>query len=164
MKTDHKLLTALMLSTALTLGACNKKDKDASGGHDVASVAELSSKSVDAKSIEKLLEVKKRKVADSDAETALGKMGLMTQDGGLSWAAKEGGNGIYTYKDVSITSDDGETVTIGQLKLTGVHMAGDDPTFDRMDAQNLAVADDEGGVTINSLSLARPSPKIAAGL
>ena len=164
MKMDQKLLSALMLSTALTLGACNKKDKDASGAHEIASVAELSGKSVDAKAIAKLLEVDKRKVSEADAEAALGKMGLWEPDSGISWGNKEGGNGIYTYKDVSITSDDGETVTIGQLKLTGVHMEGDDPTFDRMDAQNLAVADEDGGVTIDNLSLARPSPKIGSGI
>ncbi len=162
--TNNKLLPALMVSTALILGACSKKDKGASAGDAIGEVGDLSVKSIDGRAIEKLLDVDKRKVSSADAQTALKKMGLMDESSGLSWAEKSGDNGNYSYKDVKVTAKDGETINIGSLKLTGVHMQDDLATFDRMDATGLVVEGDDSTARIARISMARPSPKLGNGI
>ncbi len=161
---DKKLLPALLVSTALILGACSKKDDGASAGDAIGKVADFAVKSVDDRALEELLDVDKRKVSSADAQEALKKLGLMDKSSGLSWAEKSGDNGNYSYKDVKVASKDGETINIGTLKLTGVHMQDDLATFDRMDASNLSIEGDDGRAEVARISIARPSPKLGNGI
>ena len=164
MKNHKTLLPALMLSTALVMGACGNKDKGVEGAEKVADVVDFSVKSVDNRAIEKLLDVKSRKVSDSEAEKALAKMGLMNESGDLTWANKSGDNGSYSYKDVRVNTEDGETITIGKLDLSGVHMVDDRATFDRMDARDVTIDGSDGDASIDRLSLSRPHPKLGSGI
>ncbi len=164
MKNHKTLLAALMLSTALVMGGCGKKDKGSTGANSGAAVADYAVKSVDNRAIEKLLDVEKRRVSSGDAEKALSKMGLLKESGDLNWASKSGDNGSYSYQDVSVKTEDGETVKIGTLNLTGVHTVDDRATFDRMDAENIVIDGSDAQATIDRLSLSRPHPKLGSGI
>ena len=164
MKNHKTLLSALLLSTALVIGGCGNKDKGADGSDKVAEVVDYAVKSVDNKTLEKMLDVKSRKVQSAEAEDALSKMGLLEPSGSLNWASKSGDNGSYSYKDVSVKSEDGETISIGTLDLTGVHMVDGDATFDRLDAKGVVIDGDDGDAKIERLSLARPNPKLGNGI
>ncbi len=161
---NQKFISALMLSSALVMGACSAKDKGADAVKSAAEVAKVSVDSVDAKALEPLLKVAPRKVADVEAEKALGLMGLDATNKKITWSDKDGKTGSYTYKDVAVAGDNGESVKIAKLTLNGVHMAEDNPSFDRLDAEDISIDGDDGLLTIENVSLARPSPKLGQGV
>lgn len=147
------------------MGACSDKNKGA--GEEILSpeIVQLNINRADSGAMEKLLTVSTRNVAPAEANLALAKLGLDSPDNGaFSWDNKSGKAGNYTYNNLSGTGKDGERIKIKTLELTGVHMVDDNPNFDRIDIQEMNVTDEDGVVTIDRLSLARPSPKLGASI
>lgn len=165
MSKTRLLISGAILPLVLIMGACNKKDKGDAVEFPSPEVAQLSVSSVDSRAIEKLLKVDDRKVSNAEADKALAQMGLDSSgDGALSWDKKSGKAGNYTYNNLSGTGKNGKAFQVKKLELTGVHMVGDEPNFDRIDFQGLDVTDDDGTVIIDRLSLSRPSPKLGASI
>ena len=157
--------TALILCFPLVMGACSPKDKGASAQKS-APAAALSLKGPPDKVFARHFDVPKRKVSDSEAKEALGELKLLEKSGtDLSWAKSSGKNGNYVYKSLTTKSDEGE-LTIDRAELFGVHMEGDVASFDRADFSGIKIYDekDEVTITIDSLSVARPTPDMAKAI
>ena len=152
-------VSALALSSLLVFGGCGKKDKgDAAGLPELGS---LSVKGADAGVIEKMLEVEDRKVADAEAEQALKGLGL-DEGGSISWDSKKGKAGDYQYTNLSFKSDEDKDVVVSDLRLDGVHMDADEPSFDRMTLSGVKISDEDSSGTIDRLILSDPNPAMAA--
>ena len=146
------------------LGACKSKDKGETAKSEVqVSSKSITTKSLSAKSFEDVLEVGSRKVSKADSKQALSDMGL-GKASDIKWAAKSEKNGRHIYNSVSLEGDDGETINIETLTVTGPHMVDGDPSFDRLDIEGLSVTGDDATAKIARLSMAHPSPKIGAGI
>ncbi len=150
-------VSALALSSVLVLGACGKKDKG--DGVNMPEIGSLSVKTADAGVIENLLKVSDRKVGDAEAEQALKGLGF---EDDVSWASKKGKAGDYHYKNLSFKSDDDKDVVIADVKLDGVHMEGDEATFDKMTLTGVKLSDDDVSGSIDRLILSQPHPAMAA--
>ena len=93
-------------------------------------------------------------------------MGLLNPSKeGLNWAAKDGAAGNYSYNNLTAQSDDG-LITISSAKLFGAHMDGDIGTFDRADFEGVKIhnEDEDVTMTVDALSVARPSPAMAKSI
>lgn len=161
-------LLALILSTSLTMGACNNKDKA-----ETPKISEkpteitkaLSTKKLSAKSFEPYLKVDKRDVSEVDSRKALARMGLWNANKSpFAWESKSDKGGKHIYKNLSATGDDGEDIQIDSLEITGAHMVGSEPSFDRMDMYGLSVTSEDGTAKVARLSMARPSPKFGSAI
>ena len=150
-------VSALALSSVLVFGACGKKDKG--DGVSLPEIGSLSVKSADAGTIENLLKVSDRKVGDAEAEQALKGLGF---EDDVSWASKKGKAGDYHYTDLTFKNDDDKDVAIADVKLDGVHMQGDEPTFDKMTLSGVTLSDDDTKGSIDRLILSQPHPALAA--
>ncbi len=146
------------LSSLMLLGACGSKD--AAENVNLPSTMKMSATPTSGKIMRKMLEVEDRKVSEAEAEQALKGLGL--SDDSANWASKKGKAGDYQYKNLSFKTDKNKTVQVANLKLDGVHMDGEQPTFDRMSLSNVKIADDKTNGTIDSLVLSRPEPEMAA--
>lgn len=92
-------------------------------------------------------------------------MGFEAKDSGaLQWTDATEKNGTATYSDLTVNGKDGKTINIGTLTLTGVHMAGEDPSFDRIDMFDVTIDEDDSTGSIGRLSLSNPAPKLAASI
>lgn len=152
----------LILSTALTVGACKGKDKTLVG--ESAPAKALKTADVSSSDLNSLFDVDSRKVSNADAEKALGVLGLTESNSkGLSWDKRDGDKGNYTYKNLTISDDDG-SATIEDVELFGVRMEGEAATFDKMVAKGLVAKGEDGTVRIESMAVARPSPAFAAAI
>ena len=111
-------------------------------------------------------DVPERSVSESEAEQALAALGLLNpSDDALNWAAKSGAEGNYTYNNLTVDSDEGD-ITISSAKLFGAHMDGEVATFDRADFEGIKIynEDEDVTVTVEALSVARPSPAMAKSI
>lgn len=152
----------LILSTALTVGACKGKDKTVVG--ESAPVKALKTSDVSFSEINSLFDVDSRKVSNADAEKALAMLGLSdSNQKGLSWDKRSGEKGNYTFTNLTLQDDEGKAI-IEEVKLSGVHMDGEFATFDKMVAQGLEAEGSDGTVRVESLAVARPSPAFAAAI
>ena len=147
--------SALALSTLIAFGACKKKE-------DVGNVADVKVEAADASIIKKLLEVDDRTVSDAEAQSALEAMGLT--ESSANWDSVEGSGGDYHYKGLSFTSDDGASVTIKDVKFDGVHMEGEDPSFDRISISGVDINDEDATVSLGGLTISRPHPEVAGAI
>ena len=156
---------ALILSTSLTLGACSPKDKGKSATKSAA--AEMLGLTAPGDAVfARHFNVPERSVSESEAEQALAALGLLNPSKeGLNWAAKDGAAGNYSYNNLTAQSDDG-LITISSAKLFGAHMDGEIGTFDRADFEGVKIhnEDEDVTVTVDALSVARPSPAMAKSL
>ena len=78
-------------------------------------------------------------------------------------ADRDGSAGNYTYKNVTITGDDGENVTLDMLELKGAHMDGELAAFDAISFGGLSAKndDDNADVKIAKIELIKPTPALA---
>lgn len=165
MSTSRLLLTSMLVSSTLIMGACGNKDKGATDKIAASTASMISGDKVDAKAFEKLLKVESRKTSEAEAKMALEKMGFdASNDGMMTWTESSGSEGSYTYSNLSATGDDGEDIKIAELSFTGVHMAGDNPTFDRVDMEGINVVDGDNTASVANLSISNPSPKVGAAI
>ena len=156
------LMAALFLSSALVIGGCSSKDEGPSAAQSSPAKA-LGLTSPSEKAFEKYFIIPDRKVSEDEAKRALDLLNLgEAPDGGLSWDKTSGANGNYSYSGLTI-NDDTSSLNIKSANLIGVHMAGDEASFDRADFSGITMLDtkDKSTVTLDSLSVARPSPAMA---
>ncbi len=152
--------TAIAVSS-LVMGGCNAKDKGEDAQISVAA-APLGLKAKDEKDFQRYFDVKPRKTDEAQAQKALESLSL-AKKGEMSWASKSGENGNYAYKDLGAKTENG-TLMIGKAQLFGVHMEGDEASFDRADFQGIKIESEEAVVDIASVSIANPSPKMAQAI
>lgn len=156
---------AVILSSTLVMGACSNKDKGPSAENSAPAKA-LGLKAPSDKVFAKHFDVPSRKVTESEAKQALGELNLLDKSGeALSWAESSGKNGNYIYTDLSAKDDDGQ-LTIAKAELVGVHMDGETATFDRADFSGIKIYDEKDDVTVtmDTLSVARPTPDMAKAI
>jgi len=137
------------IAATLILGGCGDKNKTKASKAGVA--------------IEK---IEARKVSDAEGMQALAAFSLAKPGAGtLQWDNRDGSGGNYTFTDVTI-SDDDNTTTIGQIKVWGAHMAGEQASFDKMEFREFTARDGEDNtdVKIATITLVKPSPALAGGL
>lgn len=103
--------------------------------------------------IDNVLKAPKRKVSDAQAETVLKSMGIWEQSDWLTWDARSGDQGNYSFKNVVIKSGEGEDITAGKLELSGLHMVGDVPVADVLTFTDLKMTDDEFAMTVDSFAV-----------
>lgn len=150
-----------LASTALVLGACSPKDKGESAQIS-AEAPPLGLSSPDEKVFAPYFDVAERDVSETDANEALKALNLDTQ-GTMSWESRKGVNGNYVYKDLASKTDEGSLV-IGTAEFFGVHMVGDDASFDRANFKNMTLKGEDVNLDIGAMSVARPSPKMAQAM
>jgi|GEM_PF-1200513 len=148
-------------STSLVLGACSPKDKGGSAQIS-AEAAPLGLSAPDEKVFAQYFDVSERDVAEAEANQALKALNLETK-GVMSWESRQGQNGNYVYKNVTSETDDGE-LSIGTTELFGVHMEGDEASFDRANFKDINIQGDGVNLDIGAMSVARPSPKMAQAI
>jgi len=154
--------TAVILCVPLVMGACSPKDKGPSAEKSAPAQA-LSLKGPSDKVFARHFDVPKRKTSESEAKQALGELKLLKKSGkALNWDDSSGKNGNYVYKNLSTENKDG-LLTIKRAELFGVHMEDDVATFDRADFSGIRIYDEQDDVTVtmDSLSVARPTPDMA---
>lgn len=162
---NRALIPSVILTATLVAGGCNNKSKSQTQDMIAPAVQTLKGQSASHKDFDKLLSVKRRKVKPADANIALSKMGLdETGDGPFKWADKTSKDGNFTYSNLTTTGKDGENIKIDQLKLTGAHMKGNNPSFDRIDIDGLHVIDKDADITFAHVSMARPTPALGASI
>ena len=150
MRTTSLNLSALalttMLSGSLILGACGDKNKTKSGSTSV-----------------KMQKVETRKVSEADATKALTAMNLQNSGSGVfAWADRDGAAGTYTYKNLTITGDDGKTTSADSLELMGVRMEGDLVAFDKIALNGFSGKGDDGEViAFKGIELIKPTPALS---
>lgn len=165
MKHTHTISTialAVALSFSLTLGGCDKKDdKGTNASHKTSS-------KIVAKTAGKIVQVKKRKVSDAQAQQALTALSLNESGSGiLEWGTRSGREGNYTYNDVKITADADNIITVSSMELMGAHMEGEEPSFDKVILNGFQAKEDGGdnvNVDIKKLSLSEPSPALSGAI
>jgi len=130
---------ALCLSTALVMGGCSSKDEGPSA-------------------------------TKSSPANPLGLKGALLSLGesstsGLSWDKMSGSDGNYSYSGL-VVKDGSNSLNIKSANLIGVHMDGETASFDRADFSGITVLDTEENVTVtmDSFSVARPSPAMARSI
>ena len=141
------LAFASVMTGSLLLGGCGNKNK--------------------APGAAKLEKVQKRTVSEAEASKALKAMALDSSGAGaLSWAARDGKAGNYTFHDVTLKNDKEGDAKIGALELLGVHMQDDQPVFDKIAFKDVTIKDIEDGkptdVTFGHISIVKPSPALSA--
>ena len=159
------ITAALFLSTALVLGGCSSKDEGPSAAKSSSSKA-LGLSGPSEKAFAKHFAVPNRKVSDAEAQQALALLKLGKPSGeGLSWDETSGADGNYSYSGLTI-KDESSSLNIKSANLIGVHMVGDEASFDRADFSGITMIDteDNGTVTFESVSIARPSPAMARSI
>lgn len=157
-----RFTAALLLTSALVMGGCSPKDEGPSA--DVSAPAKaLGLTGPSDKAFAKHFAVPKRAISDDEAQKALALLNMDAPSGdALSWDEMSGAAGNYSYKGLSTKTDEG-LLTIDKVNLIGVHMAGGEASFDRADFSGLSLYDQEDDVTVtvDTLSLARPTPAMA---
>lgn len=159
------LTAAFFLSTALVIGGCSSKDEGASAAKSSASKA-LGLSGPSEKAFAKHFAVPNRKVSDAEAQQALEILKLgKSSDAGLSWDETSGADGNYSYSGLTI-KDENSSLNIKSANLIGVHMVGDEASFDRADFSGITMinTEDNATVTLESVSIARPSPAMARSI
>ncbi|WP_409433171.1 hypothetical protein ACJ3XI_01355 [Litorimonas sp. RW-G-Af-16] len=155
--------SVIALSAALMMGACGPKDK-AGSPQISAEAAPLGLKAASDKDFARHFAVPERTTSEADANKALALLG-MAESGAtdLTWAAREGSNGNYTFTNLSSNTDDG-VVMIETAVLTGVHMEGDAANFDRADFTGVSMTGDDLTVKVKNMTVARPTPDTAKAI
>lgn len=143
-----KIVLATVLSTSLLVGGCKNKNAD-----------------TPKKAASEIVKVESRKVNEADAQKALAAFSLdKSGSGTFEWADKSGAKGHYTYKDVTIKGDDKNAVKVGKMELVGAHMDGEKAAFDKIVFNDFRADDKEADVSIEKLSLIKPSPTLTNAL
>ena len=163
---SRALSLTLLMTTALTIGACSDKDKArVESPLDSAKASVLSKPgTVDFKA---LMAVSQRKTNDATSEAVLKDLGLWEKTDTMTWKARSGSNGTYKYSDFSQTSVNPETneavtLTIKTLTLTGLHDVDGEPNFDRIDMDTVKAVHADGEVKIKTAIVSKPSPAFAS--
>lgn len=151
------------LSAALMMGACGPKDK---GGAPVISAekAPLGLSGLSDKDFAKHFAIDARQTDEAEAQKALAALGLAESNAsGLTWDTQTGSAGNYIFTNLKNTSDQGK-ISIREAKIFGVHMKDGNAAFDRVDFGDLTMSNDEIDITVNAMSLARPTADTAKAL
>lgn len=163
---SRALSLTLLMTTALTIGACSDKDKaQVERPLDSAKASVLSKPgTVDFKA---LMAVSQRKTNEATSEAVLKDLGLWEKTDQMTWKSRSGSNGTYQYSDFSQTSVNPETnetvtLTIKTLTLIGLHEVDGEPSFDRIDMDTVKAVHTDGEVKIKTATLSRPSPAFAS--
>lgn len=162
MSLTRALSASLILSTALTVGACKGDNK--SGFSNSSSAKALKVDRVSENDVAKLFSTESRKVTDSDAEQALASLGFGNNGAAMSWENRAGKAGNYVYSGLTAKGDDGAVVTINKLELSGVRMDDGVATFDVLKAYDMNTKDQDASISVGKIELAGPSPEMAKAI
>ena len=155
--------SAVCLSAVVMMGVCGQKDK---GGAPIISAekAPLGLSSLSDKDLARHFSVPKRITDDVEAKKALAALGLTeSNSNGLSWDSQKGSGGNYIFTNMKSASSDG-MITIAKAEIFGVHMNGEDATFDRADFGNVSLTGEDVKLNVDSMSLSRPTAATAKAL
>jgi len=157
------LMTVAILTTSslILMGGCSPKDKGESAQISVEA-APLGLTSTNEAVFARHFDVKPRKVDENEATKALKALNL-DKEGVMSWAQKAGDSGDYVYTNLGAKTKDSE-ISIARAELVGVHMDGDEASFDRVNFQNMSITGDDVNLNIGAMSIAKPSPKMAQAI
>jgi len=157
------LSTAALVATSslLVMGGCSPKDKGESAQISVEA-APLGLTSANEAVFARHFDVKPRKVSEGDASKAL-KAFKLDKEGVMNWTQKSGAAGNYVYTSLGTKTKEGE-ISIAQAELVGVHMDGDEASFDRVNFQGMRIKGDDVELNIGAMSIAKPSPKMAQAI
>ena len=144
------LALACAMSASLIMGGCGDKNKTKAS-----------------KSTAQIEKIKIRKVDNAEAEKALSALGFDKSDTGLlNWANREGSQGSYTFKNVTLKDNDEASLNIAEVKLLGVHMQDEQPVFDKVELENLIIHEknDDAEVKLGKMVVVKPSPALSGAL
>ncbi len=99
-----------------------------------------------------------RTVEASEAQTALKQIGLWEPNETVSWDARDGENGNYTFTNFSVTQD-GDRMQAANLEISGLRLLdGDKAYYDGMSATNINVdaMSDNSVITIDAMGVKMP--------
>ena len=163
MSFTRALSASLILSTALTVGACKGDNK--SGMSNSPAAKALKVDGVSGKDVENMFTDSSRKVSSGDAEKALSQLGLGDNNAVMTWKERSGKAGNYVYTSLTATGDDGQTVNVDKLELSGVRMNDSGAaTFDILKAYDVNTTDKDATVNVGKLELSGPSPAMAKAI
>lgn len=154
---------AVILASILVMGGCSAKDKE--GAPTIsAEKAPLGLSGLSNKDFARHFTMPARDVDAAQSAKALAALGLSTsKEDGLSWDTQNGGNGNYVFTNMKVTSDS-DVLTISRAEIFGVHMDGEDATFDRADFGDLSISSNDVGIKVAAMSVAKPTPDTAKAL
>ena len=153
---------AIMTTTSLILmEGCAPKDKGESAQISVEA-APLGLTSANETIFARHFDVKPRKVSENEAAKALKALNL-DKEGVMNWSQKAGESGDYIYTNLGAKTKEGE-ISIARAELVGVHMVGDEASFDRVNFQDMSITGDDVNLNIGAVSIAKPSPKMAQAI
>ncbi len=160
-KSLHVSAAVTVSALLLVMGGCSPKDKGQSAQISVEA-APLGLTAPNEKVFARHFDVPQRQVTEADATAALKVLNL-EKEGVMTWDKRSGGEGNYIYTDLGAKTDEG-TIMIGKAELVGVHMDGDEATFDRINFQDMVIQGEDVNLDIAAMSIARPSPKMAQAI
>lgn len=174
MITLRHTVSALAVSTLLVMGACKKKDESLnvdSEGNAIEKTAEKAGDKVKGmmggslapvttNDLNKQFKIKSK--SSGGSEEALKQLGLAEESSSLSWSKKAEKNGNVVYNNLSYSSPKDQDFEAKKVELVGVHMDGEDPSFDVMILTGVSMSEDGSQTSIKSLKMRDPHPKLAA--
>ena len=166
------LSTLLKLSVAgavlFTVGACKPADKG-QGALKSKGVSALNLSKSESGVFAKYFVTDACEVDEMEALGALAGLGMGESGAnGLSFDAREVSGGLVTYRNLSVTPEDGQKTTFSAKSAT-FHcpkMGDENPSFARVDMSDILVFDAQDGVTFTAetLNLANPTSQAARSI
>lgn len=173
MITFRHTVSLIAMSTLLIGSGCKEEQKP---GVDTAAVTEtVMDKAGDAVNVVESWSVDRTSKADlqqffksesrssSNADAALAQLGMAESGGAASWDSMSESGGTYTYKNLTFGSGN-DKMKAAEMQLSGVHMDGDNASFDNLVLMNAKVESRDGKATFDKLAVADPQPEIAAAI
>ncbi len=161
-------VSAIAVSSLLVLAGCSGEEETTAA---VAETADAAQKVVNAAEgwmadrpskadMQSFFKVETR--SNANADRALELLGV-SEGPGMSWDSQSGSNGNYTYTNVAFGSGS-DKLTASKMSLSGVHMAGNSASFDKMVLENAEVGNADGEAVFDRVMLADPHPEVAERL
>ena len=133
----------------MIVGGCKSKN----GGADEVTDAAVSISKKDYGDIGDVLKVPARKVSADESEKVLKAIGLWDESDALKWDDRSGGEGTYTFKNISSTDKDGQSFKAKHLTLAGLHMDEGRPVADLVEMGGLKLTGEDTSLSIDNLGL-----------
>ena len=145
----RQTVSALAIGSIMIVGGCKSKN----GGADKVNDAAVSISQKNFTDIGDVLKVPSREVSENESERALKAIGLWNESKAIKWAERSGGEGTYTFKNLSSISKGDQTFKAKSLTLQGLHMDGDRPVADLINMRGLTFKGEDGTVTIETMGM-----------
>ena len=163
------IATSVILGATLALSGC--KDKSEASIDAGKSVSTPYGKFKPGGKLQSLDAPSAVKRTADEASSALAALNLdESGSGSLTWAAREGSDGNYTFKGLEVDVDgDDAVMTIDTLSFTGLGSDAGVTTFSSVTASGMKLAggdagDEQGEMTVGNFTVVDPSPAFAAAI